>query len=317
VPSSGELRARIPVDVLLAELADRQEGVVALWQIGAAGLSARAAQDRARAGRLHRLFPGVYAVGHARVSADGRRIGAVLACGEGAVLARRSAASAWGLLNGDGKLYDVVSPGRSGGRLGDAQKIDLRRTRRLGADDVTVLRGIPITTVARTLLDLAGSGRTRMLQRAVHEAEVLELLDVAEIEATIERNPGRRGTRALKAAVGVSAPDPNNARFAMAFLELCVAHGLPSPQLGVHVDGGDRLYEVDALFAAERLIVELDGGAVHQTRRNFQTDRRRDSVLAARDFQTLRYTWDRMRAEPAAIAAELRRVLALRALRVA
>ena len=303
------------VDARLAELASEQEGVLALWQIRAAGLSARAAQERAEAQRLHRLFPGVYAVGHSRVSADGWRIGAVLACGEGAVLSRLSAAKAWGLLNDDGRRFDVVAPGRSGGRIGDRRSIDLRRTRRLADEDTTVLRGIPITTVSRTLLDLAGCARARVLRHAVHEAEVMQLLDVDAVVATIERNPGRRGTRVLRAALGITAPEPDD--FASRFLALCVDYGLPTPSLGVHVDGGDRLYEVDALFEAERLIVELDGRRVHASVRNFQTDRRRDSVLAARDFQTLRYTWHRLRDERSAIAAELRRVLALRALRAA
>jgi hypothetical protein len=151
----------------------------------------------------------------------------------------------------------------------------------------------------------------------VHEAEVTGLLDVNMVLATIERNPGRRGTRMLQAALGVSAPDPGNREFASRFFALCMDYGLPAPQLGVHVDGGDRLYEVDALFGSERLIVELDGGRVHRTAHNFQTDRRRDSVLAARNYQTLRYTWHRLRDEPAAIARELRQVLALRALQSA
>ena len=143
------------------------------------------------------------------------------------------------------------------------------------------------------------------------------LLDVAAVLAAVERNPGRRGTRMLRTALGVSAPDPGNSRFATRFFSLCLNHGLPAPKLGVHVDGGDRLYEVDALFEAERVIVELDGRQVHGTARNFQTDRRRDSVLAARDYQTLRYTWHRLCDEPAAIASELRRILALRSLRAA
>jgi hypothetical protein len=298
--------------VRLAEIAAAQEGVVALWQACAIGLSARAAQERVAAGRLHRLHPAVYAVGHSRVSVDGRRIAAVLACGDGAVLSRFSAAKAWGILNGDGRRFDVVAPGRSGGRVGDEPIIDLRRTRRLADQDVTVLRGIPITTVARTLLDLAGCARARVLRHAVHEAEVLRLLDVSAVLATIERNPGRRGTRTLRGALDIPAPDPSNGHFAAAFLELCGNYGLPSPRLGVHVDGGDRLYEADALFPAQRVIVELDGGQVHRTARSFQTDRRRDSVLAARGYQTLRYTWRRLRDEPAQIASELDRVLALR-----
>jgi hypothetical protein len=300
------------IDAALAELATTQEGVAALWQICELGLSARAAQERAQAGRLHRLFPGVYAVGHPRVSVDGMRLGAVLSCGKGAALARRSASVAWGLLGGDGRRFDVVAPGRSGGRVGCPKTIDLRRTRRLAPEDVTELRGIPITTVGRTLVDLAGCVASRVLQRAVHEAEVAGLLDVDAVIATIERNPGRRGTRALRAALGVSAPDPANSAIAAAFLALCVDHGLPAPRLGVHVDGGDRRYEADALFPAERLIVELDGRRVHATARSFQNDRRRDSVLAAQDFQTLRYTWRRLHDEPAAVAAELRRVLSLR-----
>jgi hypothetical protein len=226
----------------------------------------------------------------------------VLACGRGAVLSRHSAASAWGILNGDGRRFDVVAPERSGGRVVDEERIDLRRTRRLSDEDVTVVRGIPITTVGRTLLDLAGCAGARLVQRAVHEAEVMELLDVAAVVATIERNPGRRGTRMLRMALGVGAPDPDNGEFATRFFSLCLDYGLPAPRLGVHVDGGERLYEVDALFETERLIVELDGRQVHGTVRNFQTDRRRDSVLAARDYQTLRYTWHRLRDEPAAIA---------------
>ena len=305
------------VDARLAKLASHQEGVVALWQVCAAGLSARAAQNRAEAHRLHRLFPGVYAVGHRKISPDGWRIAAVLACGEGAVLSRFSAAKTWGILNEDGRRFDVVAPGRSGGRIADQKLIDLRRTRRLSEEDVTVLRGIPITTVGRTLVDLSGYAGPRLVQRAVHEAEVMGLLNVETVLATIERHPGRRGTRTLQAALGVSAPDPTNGRFATRFFSLCSAYGLPAPKLGVHVDGGDRLYEVDALFEAERVIVELDGRQVHGTARNFQTDRRRDSVLAARDYQTLRYTWHRLCAEPAAIAGELRRILALRSLRVA
>jgi hypothetical protein len=299
-------------DGVLARLAASQEGVVSLRQICDAGLSERAAHHRVAAGRLHRMHPGVYAVGHPSVSVDGRRIAAVLACGDGAVLSRRSAAAAWGVLGGDGKRFDVVAPGRSGGRSGDEQAIDLRRTRRLQPPDVTKLRGIPITTVERTLLDLAGVVSAPVLQRVVHESEVAGLLDVGAVEATIDRNPGRRGTRVLRSALGVSAPDPTNGTFAAIFLALCVEHRLPTPRLGTHVDGGDRLYEVDALFADAALIVELDGRQVHGTARNFQADRRRDSVLAARGFQTLRYTWRRLQDEPADVADELRHVLALR-----
>jgi very-short-patch-repair endonuclease len=307
--------ASVALDRAIAEVAVAQQGVIHLDQLAVLGLGERGARHRVAAGRLYRLHPAVFAVGHPTVSVDGRRIAAVLACGDGAVLALRSASVAWGVLGGDGRRFDVVAPGRSGGRVGCPKTIDLRRTRRLAPEDVTELRGIPITTVGRTLLDLAGCVRPRVLQHAVHEAEVAGLLDVDAVIATIERNPGRRGTRTLRAALGIGAPDPENGAFAAAFLSVCVDHGLPAPRLGVQFDGGDRLYQVDALFPAERLIVELDGREVHATARNFQTDRRRDSVLAARDYQTLRYTWQRLHEEPEIVVAELRRVLALRALR--
>jgi hypothetical protein len=301
-----------PDDRVIAALAADQHGVVSRGQLRQLGLSTRGIHHRVTAGRLHELFPGAYAVGHPRVVVDGRRLAAVLACGDGAVLSRRSAATAWGMLRGDRRRIDVVAPGRSGGRLGDRPGIDLRRTRCLPPDDVTVLRELPITTVGRTLLDLAGVVPRQVLQRAVHEAEVLEILDVDAALATIERNPGRRGTRVLRQALGITAPDPANGVFAERFLALCVAHDLPTPRLGIHLDGGDRLYEVDALFSAEAVIVELDGRRVHSSTRHFQADRRRDSVFAARGYQTLRYTWRRLEDEPAAVAAELRSVLALR-----
>jgi hypothetical protein len=304
-------------DAAIAALAARQHGVVSATQLAELGLGPRGAQLRADRGRLHSVHDGVYAVGHPHLTVDGRRLAAVLACGEGAVLSAFSAAVAWGILERDGRRFDVVAPGRSGGRVGDEKAIDLRRTRRLPADDVTTLRAVPTTTVGRTLLDLAGRAGPRALQRAVHEAEVLSVLDVGAVLATIDRNPGRRGVRRLRAALGVGVPDPHNSLFATAFLELCVQQELPTPRLGVHIHGSDRLYEADALFIDECVIVELDGRQVHGTARNFESDRRRDSVLAAAGYLTLRYTWQRLRDEPEAIAAELRQVLALRRPRAA
>jgi hypothetical protein len=300
------------IDQALADLASRQHGVVGLAQLELLGLSGRGVLHRTARGALHRVHRGVYAVGHPDLSADGRRMAAVLACGRGAVLSRFSAAVAWGILERDGRRFDVVAPGRSGGRCGDARGIDLRRTRRLPAADVTVLRGVPITTIARTLVDLAGCARRETVQRAVHEAEVQRVLDVDAVLAAIERLPGRRGTRALRTALGVAAPDPANGRFATDFWQLCRDAGLPAPRLGAFVDGGDRLYEADALFPEHRVIVELDGRQVHETAARFQSDRRRDSVLAAAGYQTLRYTWRRLKDEPAAVAAELRAVLTRR-----
>lgn len=295
------------LDVAIARLAGRQHGVVSLAQLTALGLSARAAQDRVGAGRLHRVHRGVYAVGHARLSADGVRMAAVLACGDGAVLSHRSAARLWGLIGGTGGRVEITV-GRSGGRQGPAS-VRLCRTRRLSTMDVTVVRGIPVTTVARTLLDLSDVLDAQRLQRAVHEAEVGRLLDVTAVRAVIARHPGRRREATLQEALGTPAADPANSVFAAAFAALCRDHGLPAPHLGVHLDLDGRLAEVDALFPEARVIVELDGEQVHHTRRSFHRDRRRDSAFAALGFVVVRLTWQRVEREAAVVADELRRTL--------
>jgi predicted transcriptional regulator of viral defense system len=142
-----------PPDVALAELAERQSGVVSLAQLRALGLGPRAVQQRASAGRLRRLHRGVYAVGHGVLRREGRRLAAVLACRDGAVLSHRSAAAHWGLLETQAALIDVTAPrGRHGG-----QGIRLHRSRSLDARDTTKHEGIPITKVPRTLLDLAAT----------------------------------------------------------------------------------------------------------------------------------------------------------------
>lgn len=299
------------VDSEIAEVAACQHGVVSLAQLARCGLSPRAAQKRVDTGRLHRVFAGVYAVGHPNLSPDGRRLAAVLSLGDRAVLSHLSAAVAWGLLDYDDARWNVAVPHSSGGITGHPL-IRPRRTRRLLTEDRTILRGIPITTVERTLLDVAGERRGRYVQRAVHEAEVLRVLDVAAALATIDRNPGRRGTRRLKLALGVSAPDPTNSRFAAVFTRLCARHGLPTPNLGVHRDIGERLAECDAVFDAERVIVELDSERIHNTRLKFHTDRERDAQAAAQGWLVVRLTWHRVTREAPAVAEELHRILALR-----
>lgn len=295
----------------IAALATRQHGVITVRQLLALGLSRAAIQRRVAAGRLIRLYRGVYAVGHRALTADARRLAAVLACGEGAVLSGLSAGALHGLLVDSSASWNVTAP-RRGGRA-QPTGVRLHRTRQLTVGDVTTVRRIPVTTVPRTLVDLAGVLDARGLQRAVHEAEVLRVLDVDAVVAVMDRLGGRRGTATLRDALGVSVPDVDNSTFVAAFLELCDAHGLPRPATNVHHDTGlTVLGESDLVYQAARLIVELDGAATHLTRKRFEEDRRRDAYLAARGWLTLRYTWRRVTQEPATVAAEVRRVMALR-----
>ena len=185
----------------------------------------------------------------------------------------------------------------------------MHTTRRLVETDLDVVRGIPVTSLPRTLVDVAATMSHQALARAVHEAEVLQMLDVPSVLAAIQ--PGRRGSGRLRALLA-SPEDPGDGTFTASFAALCKRHRLPSPHLNVYVDVGTKLYEVDALFADHLVAVELDGEAVHRTRKNFQSDRRRDAEMAAAGYLTVRLTWHRLRHERAAIAEELRRILAIR-----
>ncbi len=294
----------------MAELAARQHGVVALAQLAARGLGARGTQHRAASGRLHRVHRGVYAVGHRVLTADGYRIAAVLACGPGAVLSNRSAGAAWGVRPTGRARIEVTVP-RQTGRAGPP-KVELHRVRRLAPDDVTHLRNIPITTVARTLVDLAAVLTPSALERAVHQAEVAQLLDVTATRAAIQRTPGRAGVRLLANLLSLPSPGPTRSELESAFLELCRRAELPIPRINRHVDAG-ALLEVDALWPDQRLIAELDGGAAHRTTYAFENDRRRDAALAAHGYLVVRFTWQRITNEPQDVGADLRRILALRA----
>jgi hypothetical protein len=192
--ANGRSRAPAALDAALAALAARQHGVVSLAQLRALGLGSRGVQHRARKGRLHRLHRA--AVGHTALSRDGHRMAAVLACGPGAVLSHASAADAWGIRHTSQTRWDVTTTGRTG-RTGPAA-VRLHRVRALHEDDVGRLRGVPLTSVARTLVDLAAVLRPEALERAVHQAEVLRILDLAEVEAALARVPNRAGARRLR-----------------------------------------------------------------------------------------------------------------------
>jgi very-short-patch-repair endonuclease len=293
----------------LAALATRQHGVVSIGQLHQLGLDGRLVRRRQLAGRLHRVHRGVYAVGHAALAVDGRRMAAVLACGERALLSHRSAAAAWGLRPTSRTRWEVTTSQR--GRRSPTG-IELHAARALAADDATTLRGVPITSVSRTLVDLAGVVPHHALERAVHEAEVLRLLDVTAVRAALARANGRRGAGLLRAILAEPPPGPTRSMLEERFLRLCRSGRLPLPRLNAHVSASGALVEVDALWRQQRVIVELDGAGAHLTRRAFHADRRRDAALAAEGYVVVRFTWQRITRERAAVLAELQRILTLR-----
>ena len=289
------------LDVAVSELARRQHGVVALEQLVALGLSARAVQQRAARGRLHRLHRGVYAVGHTALAREGRWLAAVLACGEGAALSHRSGGALHSLRQSSHVRIEVTAPrGRKG-----PSAVDVHRSRNLPPHHVTTVDGIPVTTPARTLVDLADVLSPQALARAVHEAEVLRLLDVDAVHEALE---GRRGARLLRPLLATPEA-PSREEFVRRFAALCRRERLPLPSFNAYVELPDRLTEVDAIWREQRVIAELDGAAVHLTRRAFEADRAKDLALAAEGYLVVRITWRRLIREPRAVACGLRRIL--------
>jgi very-short-patch-repair endonuclease len=297
------------VDMALAALAARQHGVVSSAQLLTLGLDTRAVHHRAATGRLHRIHRGVYAVGHESLSFDARRMAAVLACGDEALLSHRSAAAAWGLRETSRARWDITTPRRGRRSL---PGMDLHTARSLAPDDATVLRGIPITSVPRTLVDLAAVLSADALERVVHQAEVLRLLDVAAVGAVLARSAGRRGTGRLRVLLAQPSPGPTRSALEERFLGVIRAARLPTPRLNAHVATAESLVEVDVLWPRHRVIVELDGAAAHQTRGAFQADRRRDAALAAEGYVVVRLTWQRVTRERGDVVRQLRRLLDLR-----
>lgn len=288
----------------MAELAARQHGVVALGQLAALGLGPDGVAHRVGTGRLHRLHAGVYAVGHTNLTQRGRWMAAIVACGEGALLSHRSAAALWDIGAHPDIRIDVTVPDRSGRRRG---RITIHRPRSLSDEDRTEVDGIPVTTPARTILDLAGVIGPTALGQAFHEADRRGLLDTHAIATLFARATGRRGAGRLRALLAHHRPSPET-RSALEhrFLQLCRRAGLPSPAVNVPVCD----YEVDALWPAQRLVVELDGYAFHHTRKVFESDRVRDAALQLAGYRVLRITHRRLQEEPNSIVQTIHQLLA-------
>lgn len=297
-------------ELALAELATRQHGVVALRQLEHIGFSPSGVQRRPRARRLHRIHQGVYAVGHPLLSVDGYWMAAVLACGPGAVLSYRSAAELLGLLASARAAIDVTVPNRAGrSRSG----IDAHTATHLDPADTTTVRGIPCTSVARTLLDIAAAVPLRALERPCDQAEILRVFDLEALDDVMKRDPNHRGGPALRTvltghAVGETA---TRSEFEERFLALCLRAGLPRPEVNAYLvlDGGDAA-QVDFLWRSQRVVVETDGYRTHGTRSAFERDRRRDQRLMLAGWRVVRVTWRQLVRERRELVEIVRSLLA-------
>lgn len=290
-------------DSLIASLAGPQHGVVAAWQLRARGASARVVERRLADGRLHRLHRGVYAVGHARTSVRGRWMAAVLACGPDACLSHAAAAALWDLVAPDRRSVDVSVPNSGRARR---RGIVIHRSR-LAPEDRQVIDAIPVTSLARTLLDLGEVSSSTRHRRAYERAERLELLDTRAIDRLLERSNGRRGVGALRKLLDY---DPTAAARAESelerlFLDLLGARDLPTPQVNVLVEG----FLVDAYWPAARLVVELDSYEHHRDRETFERDRLKQAKLRLAGCEVVAVTYRQVVDRPAWVAGVVRRLL--------
>jgi very-short-patch-repair endonuclease len=281
-------------DRRVAALAAQQHGVVASRQLAAAALGRRAVAHRVAQGRLTRLHRGVYLLGPLKAQLTDA-MAAVLACGDGAVLSHHAAAALHGFRAATPGPIDVTVPARNArARPG----IRVHRVRQLAPAEVTRRQGIPVTTPERTLLDLAAVLPQKDLERTLQEAEVQRLLSLP----LDEQYACRRGAKALRAAARKhDGPALTRSEAEARVLALVEAARLPRPAANARL----HRYEVDLLWRAERLVVEVDGYAFHSTRAAFERDRRRDAELQTAGYRVLRVTWRQIVEEPEALVATL------------
>jgi hypothetical protein len=262
---------------------------VARTQLGVLGLDRSAIARRVAAGSLHPLHGGrVYAVGLDPLSVPGRYLAAVMACGSAAVLSHRSAADLWGLRPNSRWLEVTASRGRDG-----VPGIDLHSSRMLAPQDFTVNDGIPVTTVARTLLDLSAVVQAPDLATAIDRAERLRIFDLTAVVEVLDRANGRRGARALRRAVAAYQPSSQKSPLERRFKALLrTAPDIPTPRFNAALEGEQGTHEVDAFWADQRLAVQLDGFDFHRTRRDRERDAASDADLELVGHRVMRLTWD-------------------------
>jgi very-short-patch-repair endonuclease len=277
--------------------------VVTRRQLAAIGIRGTSVERRVASGRLVRLHRGVFAVGHVQRTRETRWIAAVMACGRGSFLSGLDAAALWAVYESHRTTIHVTTTTRSPRAL---PGIQVHRARRLHPADVTTKNGIPVTTVARTLVDLTDVLPSDRLLRAIREAEYLKLLDLDTLIAAVQRANGRKRLTELHQAIERHRPGQIVRReLEHRFLELVHAAGLPDPQTNVKVRTRRRTYEVDCLWPDQGVAVELDGRAAHARAAAFEEDRARDSALTATGLRPLRFTWRRVTREPEDVLAEL------------
>ncbi|MFL5823557.1 MAG: type IV toxin-antitoxin system AbiEi family antitoxin [Solirubrobacteraceae bacterium] len=301
-----------PLDEALVALGVAQHCVFGLDQLRDLGFTSGLIRQRKARSRLHRIHQAVYSlVPRELLTRKGHWMAAVLACGPDAVLSHRTAAALHGLRDTFRAKIDVTVPGRSGRRRAG---IDIHSVRNLTPDDITLVDNIPVTSVARTLLDLAEVVAQRPLERAFDESEILEVFDLHAIEDQLARNATRPGAKAVRRVLEEHyiGSTPTQSELEEGMFRLCRRFGLPQPLVQEWVDLGDGepMIRADFLWRPQRLIVETDGAKYHGTRQAKERDPRRDQRAMLAGWKTLRTTWRQIFRRPHELGPTLVKLVA-------
>ncbi|HEY8582537.1 MAG TPA: type IV toxin-antitoxin system AbiEi family antitoxin domain-containing protein [Capillimicrobium sp.] len=287
----------------IAAVAARQDGMVSTEQLALLGVPKNATSRRLVAGKLHPVLRGVHAVGHPQVTRRGRWHAALLASGPEATLSHRSGGELRGVLAPRPGPVDVTVPGAKGRRRRGVRS----HSGRLDPRDVELWEGLPVTTLSRTMLDLAEQISLRELVDALDRAEALRQYRPDEMADVLARARGRRGQRPLRRALLITRPQEvlTRSRLERRALKLVRVHRLPRPEVNVKLEG----FEVDLLWRDARLAVEVDGRAWHGDGGAFESDRRRDTTLMIHGWRVARFTWRQVLNQPAWVASSLRALI--------
>ncbi|HEX6939899.1 MAG TPA: DUF559 domain-containing protein [Longimicrobiales bacterium] len=300
---TGRTRRR-NTEAVIASIASRQHGVVTRGQLLAAGIGADVIDRRLKAGVLHPLHRGVYRVGPV-AAPRAREMAACLACGRSAVVSHGSAAALWGFLPAATHRAPVDITITRGNRRRSGVRV--HRVHRLSSDEVTKLDSIPLTTPARTLLDLSGTIEPRALEQALAEAFAQRLARPAAIRKVLARHAARPGARTLARLLQAGPPALTRSEAEERLLRLIRQAALDPPEVNVRVAGP----RVDFFWREQRLVVEVDGFAFHASPHAFERDRRRDAALTAAGMRVMRVTWRQIVEEPEAVLVRIAQALAV------
>ncbi len=295
------------VDRAIAAVAAKQRGNITRDQLLELGLSDGGIAWRVKIGRLHRVFRGVYSVGRPPGSPEDWASAAVLACGAGAALSHGSAMALWGYWRHWDRPYEVTVVGDRRTKV-----IRVHRSTTLRRHDVTRQLGIRVTTPARTIFDISPRQTDKAFKRTVNNALHSPWMTAGHLVDAVALHPNLPGARRAAKLIGLPGT-PTRSGWEDDFPAFCRRFGLPTPVMGAPLHG----YVVDALFVAERVIVELDSKEFHLDAIAFETDRERDAEMLMHGFVTVRATWERIHERPGREARRLGAILAAHAPRAA